>query len=506
MTSSRLDKHFNYKIEEPLIYQSWEETSAFSPNGTGKPFYIPMPPPNITGQLHLGHALFCTLQDILIRHRRQQGDDALWLPGFDHAGIATQQKLLAEMLPTDNREAFAATWTQRYCSRITEQLKKLGASCDWSRQRFTLDADYTRATTEAFIRLYHQGLIHYQNGNWYLKLSELAKPLIAALDNDEISISPSTAAQKFRQTPDGNSLLDAHDWEISRQLWWGHSIPAWQITGTDNWIIAHNEAEAYELAPLGSELIQSPDKLDTWFSSSLWSFAALGWPDNTTELERYLEAGILETGHDILFFWAAKMAMMSLALTGKLPFKKLYLHGLIRDEQGQKMSKSQGNGIEPLLLIEEYGADALRFALAANTSAGEDSQIRQDQLIAAKRFTNKIWNAGRYIFQQESILKPFLATEDEAFLKTLDTFKQQHNALLANYEFRNAATNLRSFFWHDFCDEYLESTKTRKSISAIYTTQEALRILLQMLHPFMPFITEKLWKQGGRTRTIMTSF
>jgi valyl-tRNA synthetase len=498
-----LGKEFNHSQAEPLIYDKWERNGYFQPSGEGTPYYIPMPPPNITGQLHAGHALFATLQDILIRYKRQRGYDALWLPGLDHAGLATQEKIEQELqaagleINRENFDAMAKDWCDRHKDRIILQLKSLGASADWSRTKFTLDADMSAATTHAFITLYERGLIYYRDGGWYLKMQSLADAAIAKLDTGELKIIPETESKIYR-----HYLENIHDWELSRQIWWGHSIPAWQSQETGEWFIAATEQEAQTKAP-GHTLIQSPDKLDTWFSSGLWSFSALGWHTNSEDYQRFFPAAMLETGKDILFFWAARQIMLSLELTGKLPFNTIYLHGLIRDSKNQKMSKSKGNGIDPLSIIDKYGADALRFGLAANTTAGQDSKLNEEHFISAAKFTRKIWNAARFILQYEtpSCRDNFSITqEDLDFRRSIFDLTDEIYDMLDNYKFSLAANRLRQFFWHEFCDRYIESAKKRIEIgdnanSAIFMLHESLSKLMSLLHPFMPFITEYIYDQ-----------
>lgn len=496
----RLGKEFNYSQAEPLIYKQWEENGYFKPSGNGTPYYIPMPPPNITGQLHAGHALFATLQDILIRYKRQRGYDTLWLPGLDHAGLATQEKIEQELqaagleITRENFDAMAQDWCDRHKGRIIHQLKSLGASADWKRIKFTLDDDMAAATAHAFITLYERGLIYYRDGGWYLKMESLAKAAIAKLDAGELKIIPESESKTYR-----HYLENIHDWELSRQIWWGHSIPAWQSQETGEWFIAATAEDAQQQAP-GHTLIQSPDKLDTWFSSGLWSFSALGWHTNSEDYQRFFPAAMLETGKDILFFWAARQIMLSLELTGKLPFNTIYLHGLIRDSKNQKMSKSKGNGIDPLTIIEKYGADALRFGLAANTTAGQDSKLNEEHFASAAKFTRKIWNAARFILQYEEPLprEKFSRTEEDLnYKETIENLADEIYDLLDNHKINLAANRLRQFFWHEFCDTYLESAKKRiesndNAASAIFTLYESLSKLLLLLHPFMPFITEKI--------------
>lgn len=363
----------------------------------------------------------------------------------------------------------------------------------------------SEATTEAFIRLNEKGYIRYEEGRWLFKLDDLAKLAIAALDNGTLTIEPAEQAKIYR-----HFLENIHDWEISRQNWWGHQIPAWQIDGTDQWIIAHNEAEAYHIAHrypqwINATLTRSEDRLDTWFTSALWPFAILGWPNKTADYETYFPAALLETGSDILFFWGARMIMMSLALTGQLPFKTIYLHGLIRDKQNRKMSKSLGNGIEPMGIAAEYGTDALRFALAAHATAGQDTKWSKDKIEAAKRFTNKIWNASRFILKRTTKADDirdedeFRPTEfDREFLIALADFEGRYRQLLSDRQFQQAAKEIYQFFWETFANGYLENAKSRinsgrEASTARFILRDSLRRLLKLLHPITPFITEEIW-------------
>lgn len=580
-----MNKHFDFSQREPEIYGQWESSGAFKASGQGEPYFIPMPPPNITGQLHAGHALGTALQDADIRYHRLQGYDALYLPGYDHAGLGAQTKILEAMAqagienPTEEQfNEFAQQWTDSTRERITEQLKRLGASADWDQARYTLDESYQEATAEAFRRLYDKGLIYYNNedGQWYLKLSELAQPFIDALNRGELKIYPADAEKRLRQTPDGEPLEQARDWCISRQIMWGHQTPMW-LSEDGQWFFGRTEEEAQQAMkdwgenPALINICQSPDRLDTWFSSALWNFAILGWPnwdwdtnitiwhpekpeifsreaktqragdwylseneeanpmlaawdgwildqgyDDIDDMKAdgwietitsipahpYFPAAQLETGWDIMFFWAAKMSMMSLALTGQLPFKELYLHGLLRDENGEKQSKSKGNGIDPLQLADEYGADALRWALLANNDAGRDRNLQPDQLEAGRRLTNKLWNIGKFMDSDPWILTTIdrpKGRNDYYAIIELDNARADYDKAMANRDYRRAAEIARNFAWDYFSGELIPEYKERTSDSAEdskmmhHIWAEALK----MLHPFMPYITEALWEQLG---------
>jgi valyl-tRNA synthetase len=494
---NRWSKYFDHRNRETEIYKQWENGGHFKPRETGKPYYIPMPPPNITGKLHLGHALFATLQDISIRHHRALGDAACWLPGTDHAGIATQQKIEALLESqgieiTENNFYYPARqWADDHIKEIRTQLKSLGASADWSRERFTLDPQMTKATIEAFNQLHEQKLIYECNGNWYFKTHDLAQRTKEAIISGEIEIIPKSSAHACIHMLENN-----HDWEISRSIWWGQQIPAWK-TESGHWIIARNINEAMKKAGTSNpaDLEQCKSRLDTWFSSSLWTFAALGWPDKTSDFERFFPAALLETGADILYFWAARSIMMSLALTNLLPFRKIYLHGMIRDEDGEKMSKSKGNGIDPLTLSTEFGTDALRYALAYNTHPGSDLNLTRDKLTGASRFLNKLYQAGKYLHSlpasQDSI--DDLSSEDLEMLRRTEHICQSSANDLTLHNYSSALKKLSIFFKHEFCNQYLESSKAKSDTSA-WAMRLIYGKILMSLHPFTPFITEELWQ------------
>ena len=503
-----LSAHFDPSTEQ-LIYDRWERSGAFKPSNQGEPFFIPMPPPNITGELHLGHALFLTLQDIQIRHHRMQGRNTLWIPGADHAGIAAQQKIedhlaQAELdLTPENLDFCGRHWESIFIQRISKQIRAMGASADWDRFRYTKDDQMAAATTEAFLKLCKKGYIEHKQGRWLFKLDDLAKQAIAALDSGALTIEPAEQAKTYR-----HYLENIHDWEISRQTWWGHQIPAWSTEDGD-WILAHNQEEADQMANLlplspNATLTRSPDRFDTWFTSALWPFAILGWPNtDSPDYQTFFPAALLETGHDILFFWGARMIMISLALTGEIPFKTIYLHGLIRDSQNRKMSKSLGNGIDPLEFASEYGTDALRFGLAINTTAGQDMKLSLDKFKGARRFTNKIWQASRFILARTTAddddrAHHSLTPEDAEFLSKLEAFSADYKRRLDELEFQQAAKLIYDFFWNDFANGYLEQCKTRfiedrDAAIARYLLRDSLRTLLKLLHPITPFITEEIW-------------
>ncbi|XP_055800563.1 valine--tRNA ligase, chloroplastic/mitochondrial 2 isoform X1 [Solanum dulcamara] len=720
-TSPEVAKSFDFSNEE-RIYTWWESQGYFKPNIVkgSDPFVVPMPPPNVTGSLHMGHAMFVTLEDIMIRYNRMKGRPTLWLPGSDHAGIATQL-VVERMLATEGvkradlgRDEFTKRvweWKQKYGGTITNQIKRLGASCDWTREHFTLDEQLSRAVVEAFIRLHEKGLI-YQGSymvNWspnlqtavsdleveyseepgslyyikyrvaggsksdfltiattrpetlfgdtaiavnpqderyakyigkqaivpltfgrhvpiisdkyvdkdfgtgvlkispghdhndYLLARKLGLPILnvmnkdgtlnevaglyAGLDRFEarkklwsdleemgLAVKKETHTSRVPRSQRGGEIIEPlvskqwfvtmeplaeraleavlsgelnimperfekiykhwlsniKDWCISRQLWWGHRIPVWYVSGKDceeEYIVArsHREAltKAQEKYGKNVEIYQDPDVLDTWFSSSLWPFSTLGWPDESAEdFKRFYPTSVLETGHDILFFWVARMVMMGIEFTGTVPFSNVYLHGLIRDSQGRKMSKTLGNVIDPLDTIAEYGTDALRFTLALGT-AGQDLNLSTERLSSNKAFTNKLWNAGKFILRNlprqddtlawealrahkfdnmESVLK--LPLPECWVVSKLHVLVDEVTASYEKFFFGDVGREIYDFFWSDFADWYIEASKARLYHSGDHSvasvSQAALLYIfeniLKLLHPFMPFVTEELWQ------------
>ncbi|KAL2645155.1 hypothetical protein R1flu_012742 [Riccia fluitans] len=715
-----LPKTFEFTSEERL-YNWWESQGYFKPdsNQDGEPFVISMPPPNVTGALHMGHAMFVTLQDVMTRHYRMRGRPTLWLPGTDHAGIATQlvvEKLLASEgvkradLGREEFEKRVWDWKRKYGDRITNQLRRLGASCDWERERFTLDESLSAGVREAFVRLHEKGLIYrgsymvnwspnlqtavsdleveyseepgtlyyfkypVADGNaedhlpvattrpetvlgdtavavhpedpryakfvgkmavvpmsggrkipiiadeyvdrefgtgalkitpghdpndyaigqkvglpiinimnkdgtlnenagkysgldrfvarkqlwadlestglaikkethtqrvprsqrggevveplvskqWFVTMGPLAEKALQVLDSGELRIIPDRFEKIYVQW-----LTNIKDWCVSRQLWWGHRIPVWYVRGIegaeDKYFVAHSEEDAYAKARSvygdSVKLEQDPDVLDTWFSSGLWPFSTLGWPNTEAEdLQRFYPTTVLETGHDILFFWVARMVMMGLEFTGRSPFSTVYLHGLVRDAQGRKMSKSLGNVIDPLDTISEYGADALRFTLATGTTPGQDVNLSMERLNANKAFTNKLWNAGKFILQNlppaedarwEELCTPKvgislegLALPERWVITKLHVLIDAVTASYGKYDFGEVGRALYEFFWSDFADWYIEASKTRlyksEDPAATYQAQQTLvyvfTTIMKLLHPYMPFVTEELWQ------------
>ena len=691
-----LEKVYDPKQVEDKTYRFWVEKRYFhaEPNPKKKPYTIVIPPPNITGQLHLGHALDCTLQDSIIRFKRMQGYEALWLPGTDHASIATEAKIVEAMRKVGvtkddlGREGFlerAWEWKKTYGGKIVEQLKKMGSSCDWERERFTLDEGCSEAVKEVFIRLYEKGLIYrgeriinwcphcltsisdaeveyeehdghfwhirypLSDGSGYLEIAttrpetllgdtalavhpdderyqalvgktvilplvgreipivadsyvemdfgtgvvkitpahdpndfevglrhnlpvinvmnddatinenggkyrgmdryECRKQIVADLEAEgflvkvedhkhnvgscyrcSTTVEPRVSKQWFvkmgplagpaieavrsgetKFVPDRFSKIYYHwmenikDWCISRQLWWGHRIPAWYCQDCGEVIVA--KEEPHTCPKCGSKnLQQDPDTLDTWFSSALWPFSTLGWPNQTEELKYFYPTSTLVTGYDIIFFWVARMIFSGVENMGKSPFETVFIHGIVRDAQGRKMSKSLGNGIDPLKVIDEYGADALRFTLATGNSPGNDMRFVEEKVKASRNFANKIWNATRFILMNlsDEIDKPELPqrlqTEDKWILSKLNTLIKEVTENLERFELGIAVQKLYDFIWDVLCDWYIELTKSRIQAggeSAKSAQQVLIYVMnqcLKLLHPIMPFITEEIWQ------------
>ena len=695
--SRELAKTYDPQEVEDRIYDFWLNGGYFhaTVDPEKKPYTIVIPPPNITGQLHMGHAMDETLQDILIRWRRMQGYSALWLPGTDHASIATEAKIVEAMRQEGltkedlGREKFlerAWAWKEKYGGRIVEQLKKLGSSCDWERERFTMDEGCNKAVREVFVRLYNKGLIYrgeriinwcphcktsisdaevefaekdgnfwhirypFKDGSGYLELATtrpetmlgdtavavhpddprykdiVGKTLILPLVGREIPVIADTYVEqdfgtgvvkitpahdpndfevglrhnleiinvmnddgsinenggKFAGMPglearkqivkeleeqgflvriepikhnvgscyrchtvveprvskqwfvkmellakpaiecvrDGrvrfipermekiyfNWMENIKDWCISRQLWWGHRIPAWYCEDCGETIVA---MDAPHTCPkCGSEkLHQDEDTLDTWFSSALWPFSTLGWPDQTEDIKYFYPTDTLVTGYDIIFFWVARMIFSGMEHMGEPPFKTVFIHGLIRDAQGRKMSKSLGNGIDPLEVIAQYGADALRFTLVTGNSPGNDLRFSQEKVEASRNFANKIWNASRFILMNidghdvPNQLPEKLALEDKWIVNQFNQVVKEVTDNLEHFEIGIAVQKLYDFLWDELCDWYIEIAKIRLQSSDEEAAQTARQVLvwvmtgtLQLLHPFMPYITEEIWQ------------
>lgn len=692
-----LDKKYDPADFEDRLYAEWESNGYFKPSGRGKTFSIVMPPPNITGQLHMGHALDNTIQDTLVRYKRMCGYDTLWLPGTDHASIATEAKIVEAMRKEGvtkediGREGFlkrAWEWNEKYGNRICEQLKKIGSSCDWSRKRFTLDDGCSEAVKNVFIKLYNEGLIYrgtriinwcphcktsisdaevdykdmdgsfwhirypikgsdefvylattrpetllgdtavavnpnderyrdivgktlilplvgreipvvadeyvetdfgtgavkitpahdpndfevgarhglplinvltddaritddypayagmdryearkaivkdleaggylvkieplrhnvgtcYRCGTviepraslqWFVKMKPLAEEAIRVVKDGDIRFIPERFSKNYLHW-----MENIRDWCISRQLWWGHRIPAFYCDDCGETVVT--DAEAVSCPKCGREMRRDPDTLDTWFSSALWPFSTLGWPDeNAPDYKRYYPTSALVTGYDIITFWVSRMIFSGLKHTGKKPFSDVVIHGLVRDALGRKMSKSLGNGIDPLEVISKYGADALRFTLATGNSPGNDMRISDERFEASRNFANKVWNAARFVMMNldrdcdtESIDTSLrLEDEDRWVLSVYNRTVREVRENLDKYELGIAVQKLYDFIWDVFCDWYIELVKPRLAQKETETNLAAQAVLtyvlsntMKLLHPFMPFITEEIWR------------
>ena len=696
-----LAKNYSPKEFEDRIYENWCEKGYFKPDSDKKKpaFSIVIPPPNVTGQLHMGHALDETLQDILVRTKRMQGYSTLWVPGTDHAGIATQIKVEENLRVNEGltrydlgREKFLLRvwdWKNQYGNRIINQLKRLGSSCDWSRERFTMDEGCSKAVREVFVNLYNKGLIYrgyriinwcpncrtalsdaeveyteqpgsfwhirypvkdsdeyvtvattrpetmlgdtavavhpederyahlvgktlvlplvnreipvvadeyverdfgtgcvkitpahdpndfevgkrhnleiikvmnddatiseayggkyagmdrYEarkamvadleaggylvkiepcshnvgtcyrckttvepltSDQWFVKMEPLAKPALDVVLSGEIKFAP----ERFTKTYT-NWMENCHDWCISRQLWWGHRIPAFYCDSCNSMEVSKEDITVCKKC--GGALRQEEDVLDTWFSSALWPFSTMGWPEKTEDLARYYPTSVLVTGYDIIFFWVARMIFSGMEHMGEKPFSTVFIHGLVRDAQGRKMSKSLGNGIDPLKVIDEYGADALRFALATGNAPGNDMRFSDEKIESARNFANKLWNASRFVLMNltesdSELLKTpeenELAIEDKWILSRYNKLVKTVNENINNYEIGIALGEIYSFAWDYFCDWYIEMAKSRTFESGTPSALTAKRVLvyvltgiMKLLHPYMPFITEEIYQ------------
>ena len=691
-----LAKTYSPASFEDEIYRRWNERGYFKPSGKGEPFTIVIPPPNVTGQLHMGHALDETLQDILVRYKRMQGFDTLWVPGTDHAGIATQIKVEEYLRENEGitrydlgREKFLERvweWKQKYGDRIINQLKKLGSSCDWSRERFTMDEGCSKAVREVFVSLYEKGLIYRGNriinwcpkcrtalsdaeveyeeqaghfwhirypikgsdgyviiattrpetllgdtavavspederytelvgktlilplvgreipviadeyvdkefgtgcvkitpahdpndflvgqrhgleqirvmnddatinrfggkyegldryearrrivedleaegylvkveehthnvgccyrckttvepltsDQWFVKMQPLAGPAVRAVTDGDVKFLPERLEKIYM-----NWMNNVHDWCISRQLWWGHRIPAFYCDACGKMVVSRTDPDV--CPDCGAPMRREEDVLDTWFSSALWPFSTLGWPEDTADLRRYYPTSVLVTGYDIIFFWVARMIFSGLEHTGKAPFHTVLFHGLVRDAQGRKMSKSLGNGIDPLEIIDKYGADALRFTLATGNSPGNDMRFSNEKVEASRNFANKIWNAARFVlmnldesFDPDSIDTSDLCDEDKWVLSLYEKLVREVTVNFDAFELGVAVSKLYDFIWDIYCDWYIELVKPRLQDKGSASNKAAQKTLtyvlsntLKLLHPFMPFITEEIWQ------------
>ncbi len=697
-TKKTLNKTYNPKDVEDRLYAQWVENGYFTPkiDKNKKPFTIVIPPPNVTGQLHMGHALDETLQDILIRYKRMAGFAALWVPGTDHAGIATQIKVEEYLRKEEGltrydlgREKFTERvweWKKLYGDRIINQLKKLGSSCDWTRERFTMDETLSKAVKKVFVSLYEKGLIYQGNRiinwcpscttalsdaeveyaeqaghfwhikypvkdsdefviiattrpetllgdtavavhpdderythlvgktlilplvgreipivadeyvdkefgtgavkitpahdpndfevglrhnlecikvlnddatinrfggkyegldryearkqivadlekegfllkiedhshnvgqcyrcgttvepitskQWFVKMAPLAKEALRVVEDGTIQFSPERLTKTYT-----NWMENVHDWCISRQLWWGHRIPAFYCDDCGETTVS--EEDITVCPKCGGKVHQDEDVLDTWFSSALWPFSTLGWPEETEDYKYFFPTDVLVTGYDIIFFWVARMIFSSLEHTKKAPFSHVLFHGLVRDAQGRKMSKSLGNGIDPLEIIEQYGADALRFTLATGNSPGNDMRFSTERVEASRNFANKIWNASRFVLMNlniDSLSIPSaseLMLEDKWILNRYNELVREVTENLDKFELGIAVSKLYDFIWDEYCDWYIELVKPRLYDAECPSNRAAQQVLsyvlsntLKLLHPFMPFITEEIWQQ-----------
>ena len=702
-----LEKSYNPAAIEDDIYKMWNDGGYFTPSPENKkpPYTIVIPPPNVTGQLHMGHALDETLQDILIRYKRMSGYNALWVPGTDHAGIATQIKVEENLRVNENltrydlgREKFLERvwdWKNKYGSRIINQLKKLGCSCDWTRERFTMDEGCSKAVREVFVSLYEKGLIYrghrianwcphcktalsdaevdnpetpgsywhikyfvkdsdeyvivattrpetlfgdtavavnpaderyahlvgkkvvvpfvnreipvitdeyadmekgtgcvkitpahdpndflvgerhdleqinvmnddatlnevcgkfagmdryeardavvkeleemgalvkveptvhnvgicYRCGTtveplisdqWFVKMAPLAEPAINVVRDGTIRFVPENQSKKYF-----NWMENIHDWCISRQLWWGHRIPAFYCDACGETVVSKTDVTV--CPKCGAPMRQDEDVLDTWFSSALWPFSTLGWPEKTKDLEYYYPTSTLVTGYDIITFWVSRMIFSGLEHTGKAPFNTVLIHGLVRDEQGRKMSKSLGNGVDPLEVIAKYGADALRFTLVTGNSPGNDMRYSDKKVEASGNFANKIWNASRFMLMNldddtKPVIPEKLGLEDKWILSKFNTTVAEVTANLDKFELGVASAKLYEFVWDVLCDWYIELVKPRlfeKDTESCKNAQSVLLYVLsgtlKLLHPFMPFITECIWSHLGFDKPLIVA-
>ncbi len=697
MRTDSISKTFEPNEAEPRLYSNWMEKGYFGAkvNPDKEPFCIVMPPPNITGQLHMGHALDNTLQDILIRYKRMRGFEALWLPGTDHASIATEAKIVEQMkkegLTKDDlgREKFlerAWDWKEQYGGTIVQQLKKLGSSCDWDKERFTMDEGCSEAVKDVFVKYYYEGLIYrgeriinwcphcltsisnaeveyedqagafwhlrypledgsgfvelattrpetllgdtavavnpkddrykdivgknlilplvgrkipvvadnyvdiefgtgvvkitpahdpndfevglrhnlevinvmtddakiideyekyagmdrfeartaivkdleeggfliktepynhnvgtcYRCGTsieprvslqWFVKMQTLAKPAIEAVKDGRIKFVPERFDKNYY-----NWMEDIRDWCISRQLWWGHRIPAFYCDDCDEVVVTKDDSAV--CPKCGKPMRQDPDTLDTWFSSALWPFSTLGWPENTAELDYFYPTNTLVTGYDIITFWVSRMIVAGMAHMKEIPFDTVLIHGLVRDSKGRKMSKSLGNGIDPLEVIRESGADSLRFALVTGNAPGNDQRFQEDKIEMGRNFANKIWNAMRFVLMNceddlsfEKVDPNKFTLEDKWILTKLNKLVSEATTNIENYDFGVALAKIVDFIWECYCDWYIEIAKSRlfdkeceTRLEAQYLLNYVLSVAVSMLHPFMPFITEEVYQ------------
>jgi valyl-tRNA synthetase len=706
---SELKGSYNPKDNEQEIFEYWENNGFFKPKiSKGRnPYVVAIPPPNVTGSLHMGHALNNTIQDVLVRWHRMQGEPTLWIPGTDHAGIAAQN-VVEKKLRKEGKSRFRMgrpafekevwRWKDEYETHILGQLKTLGCSCDFSRTRFTMDEAYSEAVLEAFVHYYQKGYLYrdyriinwcprcktsisdleveheehqdylwyikyplksgkghltvattrpetmlgdtavavnpkdkrYQNligetlilpvvgreipivgdklvdqtfgtgavkvtpahdpvdfqiaenhqldkiividesakmsaesgepfagldryearekilellkkGDWldkeepythnvghcyrcqtviepllslqwFVSMKELAKPAIKAVKEGEINFHPKKWEKVYLHW-----MANIKDWCVSRQLWWGHQIPAWYCECGET-IVSKSEPKECPKCQ-SKELRRDEDVLDTWFSSALWPFATLGWPQKTIDMKAYYPTSLNSTARDIIYLWVARMIMSGYEFTGTKPFSDVYIHATVFNKEGKRMSKSLGTGVDPLGLIEKYGADATRFGLLWQAAQGQDMKFSEDALLAAKKFSNKIWNAAKFVMMNLEDYKPISKSEfqkgaakaDLAIIKEFDETLRRLNAYLAKYDFQHAEELLYEFFWHSYCDRYIETAKIRIRDGAAdkkcaqYALNQVLKGSLKMLHPFLPFLTETIWQNLDQKEALIVS-
>ncbi len=709
-----MPKNFKPKEMEAGIYQSWADNGYFKPvsRGGSKPFVVTIPPPNVTGVLHMGHALNNTVQDVLVRWNRMKGNETLWVPGTDHAGIATQNKVEQKLAAKGKtrfdlgRENFIKEtwkWKEEYEPRILGQLKTMGCSCDWDHTRFTMDEGYSKAVIETFVHYYEKGYLYRGNritnwcprcgtslsdleveheerqdnlwhiryeiegggeivvattrpetmlgdtaiavnpndkryksvignfailpilgrkipiiaddyvdakfgtgavkvtpahdpndfeigerhnlekivvidleGNmtpeageqfvgkdryevreaiiilleegkwlvkaephthavghcyrchtvieplltlqWFVKMNEIVKPAIEVVRSGKVKFHPAKWTKVYLDWMD-----NIRDWCVSRQIWWGHQIPAWycecgEITVSKEWALDPKlTPKCHECG--SAKLKRDEDVLDTWFSSALWPFATLGWPEKTPDLSTFYPTSFLSTARDILYLWVARMIFSGIEFTGQIPFEDVYIHATVFNSEGKRMSKSLGTGVDPLVLIDKYGTDATRFGLLWQVAQGQDMKFSEDSLLMSQRFVNKIWNASKFtkmnltdykIVSRETIEKE-LTKEDKQILAKLDKTSKEVDRYLNKYDFQHAVELLYDFFWHDYCDLCIEDTKVRirdnesSKLAAQYTIHTVLLESLKLLHPFMPFVTESIWSTMDQDAALIIS-
>lgn len=448
-----------------------------------------MPPPNITGILHIGHATFLSIQDALTRYYRKSGYDTLWLPGTDHAGLATHDKIIQSFKKyTPDKETYwkrGLELKEKHHAAITNQIKRTGASCDWDREQYTLNDNFKNAALTALQQINQNGLLYQKEGQWYIDMSHMAKGLLEHIKTGGLIINDTGELHSLI-----HMLENIEDWCISRQIPWGYQMPLFYDTN-NNYCICSSLEEAQTILN-SNNITQEESTFDTWFTSSLWPFASLGWPNNTEDYNNYYPAQIIETGGDILFFWCARMLMMGKYLTGIYPFKEIYLHGICRDKEGKKMSKSLGNGIDPIDIINKYGTDALRFGLLAKSNS-KDMKIDESEFLDSSKFINKIWQSCRFLdthIKNHSI--EMKMNQNGSFEKEIDEIKSLFIKGMEKRDFLNTLRSIQHSFKHEFCDIWIEKNKKLFWSGDIETIQHGLYIIysyLNILHCFIPFIT-----------------